>query len=926
VLVRLGDAAAFRKYRKYLRVLDPDERLDLVLRAKLACEDYDGLARLCSRLPESLAEKAERFVASAVNGLIDGRKFEPLDRLADVAARSRSTVLLRQAGLNFTHVGQRLTSASRRPPKRAAVVGWDLSHNPAGRAYVLYKLLEKEWRPELIGPIWQRFGRKLWPPLAGEGLTVNSFQPSDLCDVWREGAGIAHGKTYDLVIICKPRLPGLIIGLLIAEQSRCPIIIDIDENELAFEWRPTDDAAEELLARPFGPMGTRLAAENLHVADAITVASPVLQRQFPGHVVCHARDERSPLGNRASVRWQLGLTDNDFLLAFVGTAREHKGLGQVLAAMQEIANPAVKLLFAGSTSRDLDREIKSRGLDDQIIKHGEFSLSDLGGFLAAADLVPLLQDPDSLISQSQMPAKFTDALREGARVVATAVPPFRNMAERGVVDLISGSDFTEYLRKAISEPRDQQSCEHRRRIFAEEFSFAANRPRLEAAIKEAATHHASAASGVGAVLHKFLEKTRAARAANVGQVLKRRLSSSSKARRNIDIAFFWKQNDSGLFGRRSDMVVKYLSKTPRVGQVVHFDHPVSSRDVGHMIREKQRGRRNVAAMQVDNTLSRMLELADDPEMKRRVFVANEAPGGESFAGRPTRTPDQFADYIGDSLEAAGLDPAGTIAWVCPIVTGFADAAQKLRFRKIVVDLIDDQRHWATTEDAHTAMQAEYAATLRMADLVLTNSAGNRQRFASFRDDIVVIPNGAEIDILTGSEPVPESLRGLQRPIIGYVGNLRDRIDWPLVQALAGRRPSWTFVFAGPIEENLLPGGIRMRANVVFPGPIPYELSHNWMRAFDVAIIPHEPSGVTESMNPLKLYNYLAAGVPVVTTPVANIEDVADLVSVADSSDDFILAIEAKLASPRAIVPRDRLDTVSWRRRVEAMLDGLDSLL
>jgi glycosyltransferase involved in cell wall biosynthesis len=99
-----------------------------------------------------------------------------------------------------------------------------------------------------------------------------------------------------------------------------------------------------------------------------------------------------------------------------------------------------------------------------------------------------------------------------------------------------------------------------------------------------------------------------------------------------------------------------------------------------------------------------------------------------------------------------------------------------------------------------------------------------------------------------------------------------------------------------------------------------------MRSFDVAIIPHLQAGMTESMNPLKIYNYLAAGVPVVTTAVANIEDVADLVSTAHTVDDFIEAIEARLALPRADVPRDRLESFSWEHRVSQMLDLLGRVL
>jgi glycosyltransferase involved in cell wall biosynthesis len=931
-LERDPNAATFRRHRKVLRQFGTEERLDFVLRSKLACKEFESAAKLYSRLPEALARRVEKLVSNAIDGLLAKREFQSLDRLAAGEGRTGSRRLIK-AGLNFAHLGEALASAAA-PARsgRAAVVGWDLSHNPAGRAYVLYRLLEQDWKPELIGPIWARFGQQLWAPLREAGLTVRSFRPTNLADLWCEAASIALIQPYDVVIICKPRLPALIVGLMIAEQSRCPIVIDIDENDLSFERQTSDHRTpeEDLFARPYGREGTRLALEQLGVADAITVSSPVLQRQFPGHLVRHARGDDLPEVDRAAARWRLGFEDQDFVLAFIGTERAHKGLLPVLAAMQDIGDPRLKLLLAGTVSRELDREIAERGLERQIVRHKEFPMAELPNYLAAADLVPLLQDPEDPISQTQMPAKLSDALKSGVRIAATDVPPLRELQGRGVIDLVSSGDFTPYLRRVKAEPQSALLRAHRRRVFADEFSFAANRPRLVAAIEEARAACAITGIRAGRVLQELLEKSRVARAAVQHPVKERRRPASGSSGERIDIAFFWKQNDSDLFGRRSDMVAKYLASAPRVAQVVHFDLPLSFQDLRHMIREKRDGRRNVTALQLDKSLLRALGLADDGRFKRRVMVHDRQADGRSFAGRPIGTADQVANFVAESLKAARLDPRRTVAWVCPYVQHFSKVAKALQFRKVVVDLIDDQRFWAPSEPELVVMQTEYAATLRLADLALTNSEGNRKRFAPLRSDIVVIPNGAEIDFVAGpdaaSHVVPEALASLRRPIIGYLGNLRDRIDWPLVLGLAERRPDWSFVLAGPVEEDRVPAAVTRLENVIFPGPVPYDLSHAWMRSFDVSIMPHSLAGMTESMNPLKIYNYLAAGAPVVTTAVANIEDVADLVSVAEGVDDFIAAIEARLAAPRMGVPRTRLEGFSWEHRVSRMLDLLGGVL
>jgi glycosyltransferase involved in cell wall biosynthesis len=819
-------------------------------------------------------------------------------------------------------------SGKRFGPKRAAIVCWNLSHNPAGRAHVLYKLLGSDWNPELVGPIWQRFGSDLWAPLKNEALTVRSFQPSTLIDVWREGATIALTQPYDLVIICGPRLPGLIVGMQIAEQSRCPIIIDIDQDDRVLTSQSLKyDVEQELIEEPYGATGTEISYQNLAVANAITVSNSSLERLYPGRVIRHARDEAVPQIDRHRARQRFGFAETDFVIAFIGSARSHKGLLHVISALQAGADRSVKLLLAGSIPDQIDRAIKAAGLSEQVVMHNEFDMSELGSFMAAADLVPVLQDPDAEISQTQMPAKLTDALQHGVRVVAYDVPPFRDIAEKGVIDIIKGNKFAEYLSKVRSLPPQLGAGDCRRRVFEEEFSFAVNRPRLVLAIREAFAHFDPIAPAISRLLQELLAKTRAARAVANGFQEKPHRQRTGNGQNGPDIAFFWKQNDSGLFGRRSDMVVKYLLRSERIGKIVHFDHTVDMSDMRAWANARQQQRRHVGAMQWPRTIDRALELADEPFLARRLFLNRPNRSfTTTLAGRSLGTVNQYAEFVDKALRAAGLEPARTIAWVCPVVHGFSQLHGQLGFHKVIADLIDDQRAWPHSSSDLDILQSQYESTLRDADLVFTNCEGNRQRFAWARADIIVIPNGAEIHSPPEPIAMPEPLRAWGRPIIGYVGNLRERIDWELIRLVTAMRPSWNVVLAGPVEDSRVPNWVADRPNVILPGPVPYEASRSWISSFDVAIMPHLRLPITESMNPLKLYNYLAAGVPVVTTPVANIDEVSDLVSIRDTPEDFISAIESLLTSPRVNIPSERLESFSWEQRVSAMMDMIDKLL
>ena len=281
------------------------------------------------------------------------------------------------------------------------MVTWDLTHNPVGRAHVLYRLLQARWDVELIGPMWPRFGHELWQPIRDEGLRVRSFPATDLIDVWTHGAAIALAKNFDLIVICKGRLPGMLLGLLLAEQSRCPVILDIDEDERAFDTQPSGGPP----ARPCSRSRSASTARNWRCGTGRwRTPSPCptrcCKRRFGGRIVRHARDERSPLGERAPARRRLGFADDDLVLAFIGTARAHKGLDRVLAAIEAIGETRIKLLFAGVATDPATRERLRRIAPEQVRVVDHVGIAEIGTYLAAADLVPILQDPDAVVSQT----------------------------------------------------------------------------------------------------------------------------------------------------------------------------------------------------------------------------------------------------------------------------------------------------------------------------------------------------------------------------------------------------------------------------------------------------------------------------------------------------------------------------------------------
>jgi glycosyltransferase involved in cell wall biosynthesis len=200
---------------------------------------------------------------------------------------------------------------------------------------------------------------------------------------------------------------------------------------------------------------------------------------------------------------------------------------------------------------------------------------------------------------------------------------------------------------------------------------------------------------------------------------------------------------------------------------------------------------------------------------------------------------------------------------------------------------------------------------------------------AFAPGIHVVPNACDLPDAVASAPRPKQLRAMDGPIIGYVGNLSARIDLALLEAIARARPLWQFVFVGSahFDQSIL----RLDAlpNVHFVGVKPYEEAQRFVSHFDVALIPHVVNDMTRSMNPLKAYVYVAAGVPVVSTPIANLDELValgDLVTVAEGPEAFIAAIEAALTSGKRAPDRELLRTCSWPARVDAVMRLIDDAM
>jgi len=210
---------------------------------------------------------------------------------------------------------------------------------------------------------------------------------------------------------------------------------------------------------------------------------------------------------------------------------------------------------------------------------------------------------------------------------------------------------------------------------------------------------------------------------------------------------------------------------------------------------------------------------------------------------------------------------------------------------------------------------------RRADLVVTTSRALQQAKAAWNPNTILVPHGVDYEHFARAVreelPEPADLAGIRRPRLGFFGLLRDWVDLDLLAEVARRRPNWHIVLIGDADSNVDLAAYRSAANLHFLGPRAYADLPAHCRHWDVGLI--RVNELTRAVNPIKLREYLAAGLPVVSTPLPEVKACGAWVHVAAGPQAFAAAIEAALAEGEPAARRRRSQAMAketWPAKVE----------
>ena len=211
-----------------------------------------------------------------------------------------------------------------------------------------------------------------------------------------------------------------------------------------------------------------------------------------------------------------------------------------------------------------------------------------------------------------------------------------------------------------------------------------------------------------------------------------------------------------------------------------------------------------------------------------------------------------------------------------------------------------------------------------ADVVFT---GGRQLFESksrYHRNVHFFGCGVDADHFARARhadtAVAPELRDLPRPVLGYFGVVDERLDYDLIDRLAGRFSTGSVVFVGPVVK-VDPRELPARGNVHWLGQRAYAQLPEYVKGFDVCLMPFALNEATEFINPTKTLEYMAAGKPIVSTAVPDVvRNFAPVVSVAGSTDEFVEAAQAATAPDETRIAAGiaRAREATWESIVQAM--------
>ena len=281
---------------------------------------------------------------------------------------------------------------------------------------------------------------------------------------------------------------------------------------------------------------------------------------------------------------------------------------------------------------------------------------------------------------------------------------------------------------------------------------------------------------------------------------------------------------------------------------------------------------------------------------------------------------RIARYVRKRMHQHGMDDA--VLWVYSPVT--VDCVDHIPHSSLVYDCVD--RHSAygglMNPALVDAMEMELASKC---DQVFATAQGLADRLRKANPHTEFIPNGANFERFVqaaGELPCPEDMKDIPKPVFGFVGALQECIEYGFLEHAAKSHPEWSFVFIGRENAGVDLSKLRAMNNCHFLGLKPNEQLPAYIRQFDACLNLFASGDLSKDVSPLKFYEYLATGKPIVSTPQPDqVLQYRPLIHIASDAEAFCTCCSAAMADTDPDRTSERIEEgrkSSWDSRVAEM--------
>lgn len=280
--------------------------------------------------------------------------------------------------------------------------------------------------------------------------------------------------------------------------------------------------------------------------------------------------------------------------------------------------------------------------------------------------------------------------------------------------------------------------------------------------------------------------------------------------------------------------------------------------------------------------------------------------------------DSIAE-IKDVLNLLNIHEIDTAWFYSP---AFVDLIPYLKINTIIYDCMDELSQF---KGASTELKAQEIFLIQEADLVFTGGKSLYEAKSKLTSNVHCFPSSVDVPHFNQASElitIPTDIKNIQKPIVGYIGVIDERIDLELIRETAKMLPEVSFVMVGPLAK-IRDEDLPRAANIHYLGMKKYQELPGYLKAFDIAMMPFALNESTEFISPTKTLEYMAANKPIISTAITDVvRDYSHALDIISNSEEFSKAITSIITADKKHDPsyyKEILKKTSWDTTVKTMM-------